>query len=378
MLRLTAFTLVLLASGPLASAQWTPTKTYADPANGVTFQYPADWKMEPHPAAITGPNLPREDDLTSTVMFAGPSPRFYQHIPIAFYFTYALAPATDSASCTAIANPYLGSGDDKPSPAVFHGLHYAVFDSYDASTSHSSKGKIYSTYLAGTCYLFETTLAETDPWIIDGDRAPTTREYASMQQHMLAIMATVHIDDQTAARAEMLRLHLATTTTVFRDPAHGVVFRYPSTWKPLRRSETSFLSFFDSYPQAPHSIFAVMQEYGDGGETQSPDVGFAYGVLSASSPEACGQLITQPEETSSLTGQGVRLKHLGQDDVGLGTGRSEDIYTTYRNGLCFVFDELLETGNGTGGETLLTMQQWRAIEREQHAIVGSVRFLHPR
>ena len=59
--------------------------------------------------------------------------------------------------------------------------------------SQSNAGKLYATYVAPTCYLFETDMAMASPGVLVDIQALTPAQFRSIERHLLDIMRSVRI-----------------------------------------------------------------------------------------------------------------------------------------------------------------------------------------
>jgi hypothetical protein len=185
---------------PLTLAQvWTLNGTYNDPQHGVSFRYPAVWQATTqfayHPPALV------QSDVAKPIAGFGYSeggfPRMHAVGPYAgtnlegVGLVYSTVPAASVAVCKARAASM--SGTSEGSPVTFGDRSFSVFATGSAGMSQSVSGKLYATYAAPTCYLFETDMAMVSPGVVDNIQALTLAQLRSIDTHLRDIMKTVRI-----------------------------------------------------------------------------------------------------------------------------------------------------------------------------------------
>jgi hypothetical protein len=166
----------------------------------------------------------------------------------------------------------------------------------------------------------------------------------------------------------------------FHDPKYGVSFRYPSGW-----SDGADVDFYlgseilDVKPEggaaAPIAKVGFAVKEGDPrfSHTHLSGVQFVYNVISQSTPEDCRgriqDLSRDPIVETVL--RGVTYHHFSGGDAGLGHQASREIYATFREGRCYLFEEAIHTATGENSRAL-TVQQWKHLRRELDAVMQSV------
>lgn len=144
---------------------WTFDATYTDQRHGVTFRYPSAWKAENQ----FGYHLPglaqsQVEPIAGFGYEAGGFPRERVIGPYSgtnlegFGVVYSAVATADAAECESKAS----SLSLRPEHRVvtLHGRSFTEHETGGAGMSQSISGKLYTTYVRPTCYLFETDVAE--------------------------------------------------------------------------------------------------------------------------------------------------------------------------------------------------------------------------
>jgi hypothetical protein len=179
--------------------------TYHDPANGVSFAYPAQWKADKKlgwylgtailHAFETGFDLP--EPMTKVGFSntdAGPYPGTNLD---GVEFVYLLVPNTTKETCYGRLSRFLESSLRSRSTVMIHGVSYVHFESGDGGLGHGAQRDIYETYLADRCYLFEAGI-HTD---LGSERKPLTKQQnAQLAGSLNTVMRSVHIHPPSSSR----------------------------------------------------------------------------------------------------------------------------------------------------------------------------------
>lgn len=183
---------------------------------------------------------------------------------------------------------------------------------------------------------------------------------------------------------------------LFRDPAYGVSFRFPSGWSFASIAPgavgagTPNLSI--AYRKG-HTVFTglrglVANETLHGvpswPKTTFSGVEFAYDARSMTSAAACHQLADQDwnMEVGSVTLDGVRFWHGMAHDADVSTEMDEEIYAAFvpASGACLRFDLAVATSQVTGKRIPreLTSHESALIQSSLNTIRDSIRIAPPR
>ncbi len=185
------------------SAMWRLDKTFADAVHGVTFRYPGTWTMTRQSASYHSPALLDASQVTSAVAVAfseGGFPRTRARGPYtrttleAVDVVYAALQLSDAAACEKLATEVSASSDETDKTLVFlNGIRYSVRTTGDAGMSQFISGRLYSSFVRGTCYLFETDTAGLGDGVDTKVRTLNKHDYDELETHLFTIMQTVHI-----------------------------------------------------------------------------------------------------------------------------------------------------------------------------------------
>lgn len=170
----------------------------------------------------------------------------------------------------------------------------------------------------------------------------------------------------------------------FVDPKSGVTFRYPAQW-----SSGNDVAFYLG------SLILVPTQPGNGPETPQANVGFnatepgsayagtnlngvqfVYHVAPAAIADDCRKRILAVEDEKSKAVQatinGVTYSHFSSADAGLGHQASREIYGTFQEGRCYMFEEDIHYA-GMDNPKSLTAPQLKHLRKHLDAIMQSVR-----
>jgi hypothetical protein len=218
-------------------------------------------------------------------------------------------------------------------------------------------------------------------------------EESTMPARMHAAMA-VALFAAMAAQAQTKPAQTAQTKlpgplTHWADPATGVSLDYPTVWKRTKGSEDycPAVAFEQSRGVPEHAVpvrFAAVfsPESNVYAQTTLESLAFLFGTMPHSTPAACRQFVGDMAGApqNNLTIGGVPYAHSSAGECGLSHSITAEIYTTFRNGSCYVFEEDFDESTGRLGEDgtrELTAAERRALRRHLHGILQSVRIASP-
>jgi len=173
--------------------------------------------------------------------------------------------------------------------------------------------------------------------------------------------------------------------TKFHDSVNGVAFRYPAQWS----SGNSLVFYLGSLiligvqpgagPEAPQANvgFNATESKGPYAGTNLNGIQFVYHVAAATSPDEARKRIWPGRggPKTMLTGEkihGVAFDHAFWKDAGLGHQADRDIYATFRDGHCYMFEEDIHTVS-MDNVNPLTEGQLKQLRRELDSVMQSVR-----
>jgi hypothetical protein len=185
---------------------------------------------------------------------------------------------------------------------------------------------------------------------------------------------------QTTKRPAVLPKHAGVPST-FSDPATGVSFSYPSVWKLSRRSpiqpfyETPVILQPDQLPDASVTFSSAGNYYA---KTNLSGLSFTYVAMPGSTPEACDKLIAAASVSAKppdrILLNGVSFTHIAGGDAGMCHRVAYDVYGTYRDNRCLLFEADTHTlcPGVVDGTRELTATESKALKRHLNSIVQSL------
>ena len=180
---------------PAPAKRVVPRKTFTDPANGVSFRYPAVWKFATTSTAFMGsPDILQRGQTGQAVVTFTSAGNFYAKTNLnGLEFTYVALPGTSETACAAAATANASGSVSKPDTVTINGVPFLHVSYGSAGMCHQEGSTVYETYQNGRCYLFEADVHTTCPMVDDGKRALTGAESKALQRHLDAIIQTVRI-----------------------------------------------------------------------------------------------------------------------------------------------------------------------------------------
>jgi hypothetical protein len=174
----------------------------------------------------------------------------------------------------------------------------------------------------------------------------------------------------------------------WHDEAYGVTFRYPAQW--TSGPEIGFylgseILDYDSDGGAKEPLakvgFVVGPEAGPYSGTNLNGVQFVFNVIPHSTGDQCRKSV---EEVANLPLvqtilHGIAYDHYSGGDAGLGHQASREIYSTFRDGHCYLFEESIHTVS-INEEPLSSLQvkrfrsQLKQLQNQLDKVMQSVRF----
>jgi hypothetical protein len=171
----------------------------------------------------------------------------------------------------------------------------------------------------------------------------------------------------------------------FQDPHTTVIFSYPAEWSDgpevlfyLGSAITTLTK--DGGPAAPRAKvgFVVDKKSGPYAGTNLNGVQFVYNEVPDADADSCRKRVTDRTEdefkVEPVQLNGVTYTHYSGGDAGLGHGAQREIYATYREGRCILFEESIHRFNLAPDEAKqLSAEQTEQLRRELDAVMRSVR-----
>jgi hypothetical protein len=178
-------------------------------------------------------------------------------------------------------------------------------------------------------------------------------------------------------------LSAAAQSSTYTDPKNGVSFQYPSVWTPVANPADYTQSVVGENSSIKPAFVVEFSPKGNLYEhTNLTGLAYLYFVVPNSDIMACAKLGDlnmgeKPKPTKS-TIHGVHFQHSKGGDAGMSHQLDSDAYSVYRNGVCFIFEEIFSNiSQGViddPGEHDLTSAQAKALQRHLDAITESIVF----
>jgi hypothetical protein len=166
----------------------------------------------------------------------------------------------------------------------------------------------------------------------------------------------------------------------FHDAKYGVTFQYPARW-----ASGSEIQFYlgseilnlnpDGGSADPIAKVGFVVKQGDAtySGTNLNGVQFVYNLDPQSNPEACRKRVQDLSEKpmQQTTIHGVSYNHFSGGDAGLGHQAAREIYSTFQNEHCYLFEEAIHTASMDEVRPL-DPAKLKALRNELEAVMQSV------
>ncbi len=166
----------------------------------------------------------------------------------------------------------------------------------------------------------------------------------------------------------------------FHDAKYGVTFRYPVQWD----SGPSVMFYLGSEilnrapdggatPPLGKVGFVVNPESGPYAGTNLNGLQFVYNVNQDSTAGECRKRVEDLANSpvTQATIHGVTYNYFSGGDAGLGHGADRKIYSTFRGGNCYLFEESIHTWNPDAKS--LSASEMNRLHRSLDQVMQSVR-----
>lgn len=170
--------------------------------------------------------------------------------------------------------------------------------------------------------------------------------------------------------------------TRYADPDGDVSFEYPVVWKIDNSAKFYIPPVILQGDRKPH-VQVVFSPVGNLYEkTTLHSLVFAYVKAPQPSEDACAAMVASlgPDRVETVTINGVPFQHFEMEDAAMCHGAKQEVYRTYRNGLCYLFEGDMDATclGAVDGQRDLTPSERRALMRHFNAIPQSIRFADAR
>jgi hypothetical protein len=323
----------------------TGEKLYSDKQAGVSFSYPAMWKMDDGLGDYLGTEILSGDGPESAIAKVG-----FHGIPNTnltnVVFVYAMTTTPDEKSCYSLAS----TEDDNSAGTgwvTIAGRRYWHVDGGDGGLSHSANEQVYATYRTAErqCLLFEEDVDSVAANVEDWAKPVSKERLNAIYAQMKAVMLSVRVGPSTAALPPH---HRAMPLRSYFDPETGVSIRYPAAWKASMGQgygNEPLTEYTTANPHPPKARLQVGWSFPINGpdpndsELTVAQVTFAYAVLPEKTPTTCRKAFDDwdTEGSKDIVVHGVMFHGVEYQDAGLGHSWTVELYTTFHGGRCLGF-----------------------------------------
>jgi hypothetical protein len=365
-----------------SAASWSqqpkpaPLTTFDDPADGITFKYPSSWKRVQEkggycPSMAIGSDMyGRHVPVTVAVQFTGKG-NVYEHTSLqSLTFQFGTLKGLTDDQCDAIAKQFPQSGT-KSEDMI---LRWTQGRGGECGLNNNIDARVFTNTIADRCYVIEADFDYLGG-APAGSRDLTPAEHKALQRHLDDIVKSVTIRSVTLPKSW--------ATTTFADGETGVSFAYPAEMKRAKVKDVTgdaaqamtrmhgltWRAVLDYSPKLPPTIEEASTDLGD--------LTFFFATKPTSSSDECRRLIRgygddDKSATRTLSVHGVAFDTAAVSEAGTSHFTRGTLYSTYRNGLCYLFEQDVVGLDGYAGD--ITDAQWKEIDRHMDAIATTIQF----
>jgi hypothetical protein len=209
--------------------------------------------------------------------------------------------------------------------------------------------------------------------LLYGPETQAIMRYATLWLILMnCIVACVRVSAQAGA-VKPAAVPMAT----YSDPAGDVSFDYPVVWK-IDNAAKFYIPLLILQRDRKPQVQVVFSPAGNlYQKTTLLGLAFAYVKTPQPSQEACAAIAVSPaSKAETVTINGASFQHFENEEAGMCHGAKQEIYRTYRNGNCYLFEGDMDTScSGVrDGQRDLTPAETKALMRHLNAIPQSIRF----
>jgi hypothetical protein len=166
----------------------------------------------------------------------------------------------------------------------------------------------------------------------------------------------------------------------FHDAQYGVTFQYPARWS----AGPDVLFYLGSEilelkpgGGAHEPLAKVGFVVGEGDKEYSATnlngVQFVYNLIPQSTADACRKRVQDlsADPITQTTIHGVIYNHFSGGDAGLGHQASREIFSSFQNGHCYLFEEAIHTMTMDDAKQL-DHARWKSLRRKLDSVIQSV------
>jgi hypothetical protein len=181
-----------------------------------------------------------------------------------------------------------------------------------------------------------------------------------------------------------LALAASAQTATYTDPKSGVTFQYPSVWKQVA-DPASYTQSMVAENSLIKPVFVI--EFSPKGNLYEHTnlTGLAFLYFAAPSPDvmACAKLgdvnLGESPKPTNSTIHGVHFQRSKGSDAGMSHQLGSNAYSIYRNGVCYIFEEVFMNISRGVIESAhdLSNAETKALQHHLDAITQSIVFTKP-
>lgn len=187
------FFIAAQAPKPPPPAAKAPLKIYSDSANGVSFNYPADWKMSREPSFYLLPLIFYPQQSAQAMVSFRPSGPHLETNFDGLEFAYVASQEPSQTSCLERVTKEIDPEERRLQTVTINGTRFFDINTGDAGLCHQANRNIYEIYRHGTCFLFEAAFYTVCPDPDDGRVQLTAAQSKALSRPLDAIIQTVKI-----------------------------------------------------------------------------------------------------------------------------------------------------------------------------------------
>jgi hypothetical protein len=176
-----------------APAARVSLKIYSDSTNGVSFSYPAGWKMSREPSFYLAPLIFYPQQSAQAMVSFRPSGTHIETNFDGLEFAYVALSEPDQTSCLQQVTKDIDPEERRLETVTINGTRFFDINTGDAGLCHQANRNIYETYRHGTCLLFEAAFYTVCPDPDDGRAQLTAAQSKALSRPLDAIIQTVKV-----------------------------------------------------------------------------------------------------------------------------------------------------------------------------------------
>jgi hypothetical protein len=200
------------------------------------------------------------------------------------------------------------------------------------------------------------------------------RRLVSFATLLMLTAAAYQVLSQSGGGAKPAAVPMAT----YHDLDGDVWFQYPAAWK-IDDTQQFYAPTFILMGDRKARVQVVFYPEGNSYErTTLLGLAFAYVKVPQPSSESCAAMAARdaPDKLETVTIHGAPFEHTESEVAGMCHEAKQEIYRTYRNGSCYLFEGDMDTicSGVADGQRDLTAAETRALMGQLNAIPQSIRF----